>query len=171
MASFVGKFDSAKQDWTTPDEVFNPLNAEFGFTLDAAASKENTKCKIFYDKELDGLRQDWGEHIVWLNPPYGDGASKIADWVRKSWRASRSGATVVMLIPARTNTSWFQDLCLDHGEVRFIRGRPKFGEAEHGLPQPLCIIIFRPSRHKIGSYRPAPQLQPMNIGMFAEVDE
>lgn len=55
------------------------------------------------------------------------------------------GATVVMLIPARTNTVWFHDICLKHGEVRFVRGRPKFGGADHGLPQPLCIVIFRPA--------------------------
>jgi phage N-6-adenine-methyltransferase len=172
MASFAGKFDSAKQDWTTPDEVFQPLHDEFGFTLDAAASKENARAPVYFDQVLDGLRQDWGQHVVWLNPPYGDGAAKMSDWVRKSYAASRAGATVVLLIPARTNTSWFQDICLRYAEVRFIRGRPKFGDAEHGLPQPLCIVIFRPAAGgPVGSYRPAPKTQPMTIGLFAEVEE
>jgi site-specific DNA-methyltransferase (adenine-specific) len=125
-------------------EIFSPLHAEFGFTLDAAASFENRKVQEFFDAAADGLAQDWGAETVWLNPPYGDGAAKMSDWVRKAYQASRKGATVVILIPARTNTVWFQDICLRHAEVRFIRGRPRFGGADHGLPQPLCIVVFRP---------------------------
>lgn len=161
MADFAGKFESAKQDWETPDDVFLPLHAEFNFTLDAAASSTNRKAPFYFDEQSDGLAQDWGAHVVWLNPPYGDGAAPISEWVEKALRASYRGATVVMLIPARTNTNWFHDLCLAHGEVRFVRGRPRFGDAEHGLPQPLCIVIFRPmGAPSISSYEPPLTRQP-----------
>lgn len=146
MAGFAKKFESAKQDWTTPDSLFLPLNAEFKFTLDAAADETNARADQFFSAAEDGLRQNWGKDTVWLNPPYGERAGKLSDWVRKAWEASVAGATVVMLIPARTNTNWFHDVCLKHGEVRFVRGRPKFGGADHGLPQPLCVVIFRPPR-------------------------
>ena len=124
MAGFAKKFESAKQDWTTPDALFEPINAEFRFTLDAAADSANARAKNFFCAADDGLRQDWGSHTVWLNPPYGERAGKLSDWIKKALEAS--------------------DLCLKHGEVRFIRGRPKFGDADHGLPQPLCLVIFRP---------------------------
>ena len=143
MASFAGKFDSAKQDWETPQELFDELNKEFNFTLDAAASSQNKKTKRFFSKEVDGLSQSWRGETVWLNPPYGDKGYKISDWVKKASDERLNGATTVMLIPARTNTNWFHDVCLKYGEVRFLRGRPKFGNAAHGLPQPLCFVIFR----------------------------
>jgi len=145
LSKFVGKFESSRQDWETPPELFNVMNDEFHFTLDAAASPENTKVssKFFTEKE-DGLIQSWEKNIVWLNPPYGEGKKSISDWVKKSYMESLLGCTVCMLIPARTNTNWFHDFCLRYGEVRFIRGRPKFGGADHGLPQPLCFVIFRP---------------------------
>lgn len=144
MGQFKGKFESAKQDWETPWDFFNPINAEFGFTLDAAASAKNTKVPSnFITEEQNGLKTKWGNEIVWLNPPYGKGKQPISDWVKKANDERRNGATTVMLIPARTNTNWFHDICLKN-EVRFIRGRPKFGGAEHGLPQPLCLVIFRP---------------------------
>lgn len=143
MASFKGKFESAKQDWETPIDLFDKMNDEFHFTLDAAASYENKKVNRFFNKEDNGLLKDWSNEIVWLNPPYGDGKSKLIDWIKKAELERHKGATTVMLIPARTNTNWFHDICLKHGEVRFVRGRPKFGGADHGLPQPLCFVIFR----------------------------
>jgi phage N-6-adenine-methyltransferase len=144
MAAFGDRFQSARQDWTTPDSVFEPLRAEFGFTLDAAASAENTRAAAYFTAADDGLRQDWGHHVVWLNPPYGSGGAPLKSWVQKAYEASVRGATVVMLIPARTNTEWFHTYCLERAEVRFIRGRPKFGNADHGLPLPLCLVVFRP---------------------------
>ena len=142
MASFKGKFDSVRQDWETPHDLFDSINLEFEFTLDAAASKYNTKCPMFFTAENNALTQEWGKNVVWLNPPYGAKES-LQTWVKKAYDASSKGATVVMLIPARTNTSWFHDYCLAKGEVRFIKGRPKFGGATHGLPQPLCFVIFK----------------------------
>ena len=144
MAKFSQKFDSAKQDWTTPDALFDPIDAEFHFTLDAAADEQNARAAKFFTESDDGLRQDWGTETVWLNPPYGAHAGKLSDWVSKAADAATGGATVVMLIPARTNTNWFHEICLRWGVVRFIKGRPKFGDAKHGLPQPLCLVIFQP---------------------------
>lgn len=145
MSKFKGKFESARQDWETPQNFFDPINLEFNFTLDAAASAKNTKVKTkFFSKRDDSFAQSWGNNVVWLNPPYGEGKRPISAWVAKAHAESLMGATVVMLIPARTNTNWFHDFCLAKGEVRFVRGRPKFGDAEYGLPQPLCLVIFRP---------------------------
>lgn len=148
MADFNRRFGSSRQDWATPNSIFAPIHAEFNFTLDAAADASNTKTKAFFCAADDGLQQDWGCHRVWLNPPYGARTSRLSDWVRKALDASRQGATVVVLIPARTNTNWFHELCLKHGEVRFIQGRPKFGDADHGLPQPLCLVIFRSGQRR-----------------------
>ena len=145
MAGFDGKFESAKQEWTTPPDLFATVDAEFGFTLDAAADEENALCAEFIDEHADAMDTPWGAHTVWLNPPYGArGKYSLKSWVERAYSQSLAGATVVMLIPARTNTAWFHDVCLQHGEVRFVRGRPKFGGAKHGLPQPLCFVIFRP---------------------------
>jgi phage N-6-adenine-methyltransferase len=143
MSSFNNKFDSIKQDWETPDTLFNELNEEFKFTLDAAASDSNKKVDKFFDKNSNGLKQSWKNETVWLNPPYGEKGSKLVDWIKKSVSEMNNGATTVLLIPARTNTNWFHDYCLKFGEVRFIRGRPKFVNAKYGLPQPLCFVIFR----------------------------
>jgi len=144
MSSFTTKFESTKNDWITPDDLFAPLCQEFKFTLDAAADANNSRAPLFFTKEDDGIIQDWGKNVVWLNPPFGDASRTLQNWVQKAWDASQKGATVVMLIPARTNTNWFHDLCLKYGEVRFIRGRPKFKGCKHGLPWPLCFVIFRP---------------------------
>jgi phage N-6-adenine-methyltransferase len=144
VASFAGKFESKRQDWTTPTDLFVPLREEFGFTLDAAASPDNALCENYLTAEDDALGVRWAPHVTWLNPPYGEGSAPLSRWVAKARDEAQAGATVVMLIPARTNTNWFHDICLAQGEVRFVRGRPKFGGAKHGLPQPLCLVIFRP---------------------------
>lgn len=144
MAKFIGKFESARQDWPTPQALFDEYHAEFGFTIDVAASAENTKCERFITAQRDAMTIDWGDgETCWLNPPYGSSSYPLSAWVAKAYEQTLKGATTVMLIPARTNTNWFHDLCLKYGEVRFVRGRPKFGDAKHGLPQPLCLIIFR----------------------------
>jgi phage N-6-adenine-methyltransferase len=142
MAGFKGKFDSVRQDWETPKELFDALDNEFHFTLDVAASETNKKAEKFISSEEDAMKVPWGNNVCWLNPPYGKGY-KLSQWVKRAYEQSLIGATTVMLIPARTNTNWFHDYCLKYGEVRFVRGRPKFGGADHGLPQPLCFVIFR----------------------------
>jgi phage N-6-adenine-methyltransferase len=137
MAEFATKFGSKKQDWETPDEIYCPLDKEFGFTLDVCADSYNHKCNSYFDEKVNGLLQDW-EGVCWMNPPFGEQGK----WVKKAYEESSFGVTVVCLLPARTNTNWWHDYCMK-GEIRFIRGRPKFKGAKHGLPQPLAIVIFR----------------------------
>lgn len=139
MADFDNnRFSSKKQEYETPDELFAPINKEFEFTWDVAADKDNTKCEEFYDKAVDGLFVDW-RGICWCNPPY----AEQGKWVKKAYEQAKKGnATSVLLVPARTNTNWWHDYAMK-GEVRFIRGRPKFKGCKHGLPQPLAFIIFR----------------------------
>jgi|TARA_Y100000310_G_scaffold331033_1_gene403859 site-specific DNA-methyltransferase (adenine-specific) len=139
MARLDKQFESEKVDWQTPDDVFVPLEAEFGFTLDAAASEDNSKCADYIGEAEDGLTTPW-RGIVWCNPPYGRG---LGAWARKAAAETFRGVTSVLLIPARTNTKWFHQYCLGYGEVRFIKGRPKFGGASEGLPWPLCVVVFR----------------------------
>jgi phage N-6-adenine-methyltransferase len=140
MSRFDGnRFASASQEWATPDELFAPLEAEFHFTLDVCADASNTRASHWLGESDNGLICDWGENTCWMNPPY----RQVGKWIKKAYEASRTGATVVCLVPARTNTVWWHDYCM-RGEVRFVRGRPKFAGARHGLPQPLAVIVFRP---------------------------
>lgn len=159
---FKSRFKSQRQDWETPEELFAPLAAEFSFTLDVAASERNAKASKYICVDQDALDQPWGDHVCWCNPPYGANGASLSDWVRKSHQESRLGATVVMLIPARTNTNWFHDICLRYAEVRFIKGRPKFGDAPHGLPQPLCLVIFRPENSSTQPTRGATPQMDLN---------
>ena len=133
-------FSSASDDWSTPGFLFEALNAEFHFTLDPAASPSNAKCPKFFTWMEDGLTQDWTGETVFLNPPYG---RKIGRWVAKAYKTSLSGSVVVCLLPARTDTVWWHLYCAK-GEIRFLRGRLKFGEAKNSAPFPSAIVVFRP---------------------------
>lgn len=134
-------FSSATGEWPTPQDFFDKVNAEFGFTLDVCATAANAKCRAYFTKEEDGLARDWAPNICWMNPEYG---RVIGKWVAKALAESRRGATVVCLLPARTDTRWWHDYVIDGGaEVRFIRGRLKFGDAKSGAPFPSALAIFR----------------------------
>lgn len=137
MAKLDTKFASFNQDWETPDSVFKPLDEEFHFTLDVCANSTNHKCKDYFTKEQDALKQKW-KGMCWMNPPF----KQVGKWVKKAYLESQNGAIVVCLVASRTNTNWWHDYCMK-GEVRFIRGRPKFKGNKHGLPQPLAIVVFR----------------------------
>jgi phage N-6-adenine-methyltransferase len=146
MADLATRFSSQRQDWTTPRSLFDQLDREFSFEWDLAASSDNALCPSFFSQAENGLKQTW-KGVCWLNPPYGDPASKLVNWIRKAWFDTQADSTltVVMLIPARTNTNWFHDYCMKAAEVRFICGRPKFGNSPHGLPLPLMLVVFRKS--------------------------
>ena len=134
---------SATVEWATPPEFFNKVFDEFGpFDLDVAASASNAKCPKFYTKQDNGLAQPWAGR-VWCNPPYG---REISQWVARARDASHKGATVVMLVPARTDTKWFHDDILGcrRAEVRYLRGRIKFGGASAGAPFPSMLVVYRP---------------------------
>ena len=139
----TGLMFSSKTDlWETPQDLFDKLNNEFQFTLDVCATPENAKCDKFYTEEQDGLKHPW-KGTVWCNPPYGRG---IGQWVRRALFASVSGSTVVMLLPARTDTKWFHDYIYKRNnvEIRFIRGRLKFGGSKNSAPFPSMVVVFMP---------------------------
>lgn len=125
--------------WETPRDLFQTLDEEFGFELDVCALKENAKCNKYFSPEQDGLTQEW-RGVCWMNPPYG---RELSDWMKKAYDASRNGATVVCLVPSRTDTGWWHDYAAK-GEVRFLRGRLKFGGVSTPAPFPSAIVIFRP---------------------------
>lgn len=131
-------FSSQTDMWETPQPLFDELDREFYFTLDACAVRENAKCRHYFTPEEDGLKQDWPRGgVIYMNPPYG---RTIGKWVKK---AAESGATVVCLLPARTDTAWFHNYIYGKTEVRFLRGRLKFGRAKCGAPFPSMVVIFR----------------------------
>jgi phage N-6-adenine-methyltransferase len=138
----AGLFSSAADDWETPQELFDELDAEFHFTLDPCCRPETAKCLRFFTQADDGLAQSWGTETVFVNPPYG---RVIGKWVHKAFESALGGATCVLLIPARTDTAYWHDYCFK-GEVRFLRGRVYFarGGKRGRAPFPSAVVIFRP---------------------------
>jgi len=136
---------SDKNYWETPKWLFDELNNEFRFTLDAAASDTNHKCDKYFTESDDGLSQNWGGYVVWCNPPYGKQAT--ANWVKKAYdECEEHGATVVMLLASRTDTRWFHNYIYGKHEIRFVKGRLRF-ELD-GVPQQSAtfssmIVVFR----------------------------
>lgn len=131
-------FLSKSDNWATPQDLFDSLNSEFQFTVDVCASSDNTKCPIFFSKEIDGLSQTW-TGVCWMNPPYG---REISKWMQKAYESSKTGATVVCLVPSRTDTKWWHSFAI-HGEIRFLKGRLKFGGHSNSAPFPSAIVIFK----------------------------
>lgn len=148
----AGMFTSTTDDWPTPRDLFDALDAEFGFDLDPCASASNAKCSRFFTVDDDGLSRRW-HGAVFMNPPYGRG---IGDWIAKAWLESQKGATVVCLIPARCDTEYWHEYVMRAAEVRLVRGRIHFdserqrdreasGEsAAHNAPFPSAVVVFRP---------------------------
>lgn len=133
-------FSSKDMTWETPIELFNKLNDEFNFTLDVCALKETAKCDKFFTPEIDGLKQDWSNNVCWMNPPYG---RQIQLWLEKAYNESlKDNTTVVCLIPSRTDTKYWHNYCMNASEIRFIKGRLKFGNSKNSAPFPSAIIIF-----------------------------
>ena len=132
-----GLFTSNTDMWTTPLDFFNKLNEEFKFETDVCAIESNAKCKKFFTPEMNGLKQEW-TGVCWMNPPYGRG---IGEWIKKAYESSLNGATVVCLIPSRTDTKWWHDYCMK-GEVRLVKGRLKFGDSKNSAPFPSAVVIF-----------------------------
>jgi len=130
-------FSSQNDDWETPADFFAELDAIFHFDLDACATPHNAKCPRFFTKEEDALKQPWSG-TVWMNPPYG---REIAAFMRKAYEESVRGATVVCLVPSRTDTEWWHTYA-KFGKVIHLRGRLKFGGAKSCAPFPSAIVIF-----------------------------
>lgn len=131
------RFASKKQEYETPDVLFEILNDIYNFDIDVCADENNHKCEKYYSEQEDALTKEWNG-VCWMNPPY----INLKTWIEKAYKESRKdNCTVVCLIPARTNTSWWHKYCMK-GEITFIEGRPKFKGCKYGLPQPLAIVVF-----------------------------
>lgn len=133
-------FKSNNDEWATPQDVYDALNSEFHFNLDPCCTAENAKCEYHFTAAENGLLQSWGGYSVFCNPPY----SEIEKWVRKAYFESQNPNTIiVMLIPARTDTRYFHKWIYHRSEIRFIKGRLKFGTAKYNAPFPSMIVIYR----------------------------
>ena len=133
-------YSSNSDEWATPQSFYEQLDAEFNFNLDVAASDENHKCDRYFTQEDNGLTQNWGGCRVFCNPPY----SQIDKWVEKAFYESKTeGTIVVMLIPSRTDTRNFHNYIAHRTEIRFVKGRLKFGDGKNSAPFPSMLVIFR----------------------------
>lgn len=148
-------------NWKTPADLFGVLDDEFHFTLDPCASHDSHLCNKYYTPEEDGLKQSWGGETVFCNPPY----SEAAKWVEKAFYESRAdNTTVVMLIPSRTDTSYFHNFILHRTEIRFVSGRLQFGNSKRNAPFSSMIVIFR------GATRPAGKMNADVVGQMTWSD-
>lgn len=123
-------FSSASDNWSTPIDVFQSLNSEFNFDFDP--------CPLNDNPSTDGLLIEWG-NSNYVNPPY----SNISKWCEKAFKEWLLGKTVVMLIPSRTDTKYWHDYIMKANEIRFIKGRLKFGDSKNSAPFPSAIIVFK----------------------------
>ena len=139
-------FSSKTDLWATPQDFFDRYDAIYHFETDVCALPENAKCARYFTPEMDGLKQEW-TGVCWMNPPYG---REIGKWVRKAYESARDNlATVICLLPARTDTAWYHDYILPHAHVEFVRGRIKFGGAKDNAPFPNVVAVFFPGGEPI----------------------
>lgn len=139
-----GRYNGNGRNWMTPPEVFDPLHAEFGFTLDPCSTAANAKCAKFFTEAENGLEQDWAGEVVFMNPPYG---AEVYAWTRKARAEQQKGALIVGLLPASTDLRWWHEDVLEHAEVRYIRGRVRFltdGPYRASGFFASVIVIWRP---------------------------
>lgn len=133
-------YSSKKDDWETPQELFNLLDSEFHFTLDVCATKENAKCEKFYTIDDNGIDQPWDKDVCWMNPPYGN---QIGAWVERAYYTGwQDNGFVCCLLPARTDTRWWWNFCARAEEIRFLKGRLKFGGHKNSAPFPSAVVLF-----------------------------
>lgn len=138
--------------WCTPQDFFDKLNKEFNFVLDAAATDKTAKCRLYYTPKTNGLSQSWNcGGAVFCNPPYG---REIGKWIKKAYQEARGGGRnpIVLLIPARTDTSYFHDYIYGKAEIRFIRGRLRFtdesGNAAAPARFPSMVVIYNGAKEQ-----------------------
>ncbi len=134
-------FSSEKDNWETPQYLYDELNEKFNFTLDPCADEKNHKCELYYTKEQNGLLQDWQGHTIFCNPPYG--RKSTADWIKKCYEESlKPNTTIVMLIPARTDTKAFHQYIYHKAMIHFLEGRIKFVGSKNSAPFPSMIVVW-----------------------------
>lgn len=147
-------FSSKSDEWSTPQDMYDQLHAEFDFEIDLAATSQNTKCKSFYNLETDALSNQckWSLFFYrgWLNPPYS--RTSCSKFIAKAAAQRLDGFLTVMLLPARTDTKAFHRYIYDISkwqpregvEIRFLAGRLKFSNSKTAAPFPSMVVIFRP---------------------------
>ena len=139
-------FTSNKECWETPQDFYDRLNTKYHFEWDLAASDNNAKCDHYFTRDDNSLEQDWGELSgnMFLNPPYG---RQLKLWVKKASETQlKREQLLVMLIPARTDTSYWHDYIFNHAEIEFLRGRLKFevdGVSGDSAPFPSALVIYK----------------------------
>ena len=135
---------SRSNEWTTPPDLFNKLNLKYNFTLDPCCTKESALCDKYYTIEDDGLQKDWSGEIVFMNPPYG---REIGKWIEKAYKESLKGAVVICLIPSRTDTKYWHNFIFPYAsDIKFIKGRLKFGDGKNPAPFPSALVEFKIKR-------------------------
>lgn len=140
-------FSSKKTDWATPRDFFDKLDEEFCFDLDVCADESNAKCADYFTEQDDCLIQDWSGRRCFMNPPYGRTIGKFVAKARSE--AEEHGALVVCLIPARTDTAYLHDHIFGHAsDIRFVRGRLKFGDGKNSAPFPSAVVVFDGTKEK-----------------------
>lgn len=139
------RFKSNNQSWETPSDLYSAIDDVFHFNRDVCASSENSKCESYWSVEDSCLTKVW-DGVNWMNPPF----KNMKFFLKKAYD-ERFHAVTVCLIPARTNTKWWHEYCMN-GEVYFICGRPKFKGCVHGLPQPLALVVFGKKERVMGSF-------------------
>jgi phage N-6-adenine-methyltransferase len=145
-ATIKTMFSSKTDLWATPRDFFDRLNDEFRFTLDPCTNGTNAKCPKFYTEKENGLVQDWSGERVFMNPPYG---RVIGDWIRKAYEeGTKENTIVVALIPARTDTKYWHDYVMKADEIRFVKGRLKFGDSKNAAPFPSAVVVFRKTKRE-----------------------
>ena len=138
-----GMMSSNKNNWETPQWLFDEILNEFHLEVDVCANYTNRKLNVYFDKQTDGLSREWDCETggYWMNPPYG---REIIKWVKKAYDSNQKhNSLIVALLPARTDTKWFHDFIYNKAEIRFIKGRLKFSGSKNSAPFPSMIVIWR----------------------------
>lgn len=141
-------FSSATGKWATPSDLYLALDAEFRFTLDPCPIDDAERIM-----ENDGLARSWAGHRVFCNPPYGNG---IGNWIGNWLAKGREADCAVFLIPSRTDTRWWHQYVLTADEIRFVKGRLRFGDAKNSAPFPSAIVIYRSAELRSEATPPNP---------------
>jgi site-specific DNA-methyltransferase (adenine-specific) len=137
-------FSAKTVEWPTPRPFVAALDAEFGFTLDPCATPENAVCARYFTVRENGLAQSWAGETAFMNPPFG---RAIGSWVGKAYREAQRGATVVCLLPVRSDTAWWHAYVMRAAEIRFVRKRIQFGGSNVNAPFPCAVVVFRRGTH------------------------
>lgn len=136
-------FSTGTYHWSTPQNLFDSVNMEYNFTLDTCADTTNYKVKKYFNEKQNGLAKSWQGNVCWCNPPYG--RNQIEHWVRKAFLEVSDECTIVMLLPARTDTIWFHEYIYRNPncKITFLRGRLKFSGHKNSAPFPSMLVEFK----------------------------